>query len=1049
MATKRGAAKVRPEEQSPLPEGVQLVRTLKRHTDIVTSIAFDPVGRTLVSGSEDDTIKISDVDTGDLLQTWKAGFQAASISFHPDGRTLATGSVEGGVRLWNVADGSASDLGRHKSLVMALAFSSMGELASGSDDGTINVWGADGSLLWSRPKQGPLIGMAFHPNGRTLATAGEETGIRLWNVAKGGLRDTLEGHRDEVRSLAFDPEGRVLASGSWDMTIKIWDPVTGKLLRTLEGHTDHVQGVTFVANGKLLASKGQDDTVRLWRCDTWEPVAVLNEPIKCHLWFPGLSAHPTLPMFATIGSAPGTAHGKGSRLIHLWELDLGVLLGQTSTAVHHLTAKIVVVGDSGVGKTGLGWRLAHGEFKEHPSTHGQQFWVLDSLSARRGDGAECEAVLWDLAGQPDYRLIHALFLDDADLALLLFDPTDSRDPLHGVEFWLKQLAGHANSERGCPTVLVGARVDRGTSTLTDEELQAFCRSRGLVDYLSTSAKSELGVPELIARMKKLIPWEDKSATVTTVTFKRIKDYVLKLKESGERRKVIVSPADLRKRLEKTDRKWSFSDTELSTAVGHLENYGYVKRLRTSRGEEHVLLVPELLNNLAASYVLEARRNAKGLGSLDEKQLLSDKYRFDEIRGLTPAERTTLLDSAALLFLNHNICFRETDPLGDQTYLVFPELINLKKPMVEDEQATEDDVAYTVSGPVENVYSSLVVLLGYTQQFTRTNQWHNHARYEIGNKLVCGFRLETERDGELEFVLYFGTNVGRPVRTLFQGLFESFLARRNVNVLRYERVQCPKCHAPLDRSVVRTRIREGKAVMFCADCGEKIALPKAAEPIQLTQNEQSKVDEQHWFASQRSRFEQAIFQVDSYVETRDLPRPKCFISYAWGQTEEEKRHDVWVERSLATDLQKAGIDVILDRWENARIGANISRFVERITKSDRIVVVGTPLYARKYANEDSGAGYVVAAEGDLITKRMRGTEAQKETVAPVLLAGSEDSAFPPLLQGRVFADFRDERAYFVTAFDLILSLYGIAPSDRAVADLREPLQVELEKSRMAR
>ena len=54
---------------------------------------------------------------------------------------------------------------------------------------------------------------------------------------------------------------------------------------------------------------------------------------------------------------------------------------------------------------------------EHASTHGQQFWLLEQLCKKRQDGTECEAVLWDLAGQPDYRLIHALFLDDADLAL--------------------------------------------------------------------------------------------------------------------------------------------------------------------------------------------------------------------------------------------------------------------------------------------------------------------------------------------------------------------------------------------------------------------------------------------------------------------------------------------------------------------------------------------------------------------------------------------------------------------------------------------------------
>ena len=109
-----------------------------------------------------------------------------------------------------------------------------------------------------------------------------------------------------------------------------------------------------------------------------------------------------------------------------------------------------------------------------------------------------------------------------------------------------------------------------------------------------------------------------------------------------------------------------------------------------------------------------------------------------MKDLKEGESEVLLDAAALLFLEHNVCFRETDPLRLEPFLVFPELINLKKP-AEDEAATEEGVAYTVSGPTENVFASLVVLLGYTHTFTRTAQWHNNARYEVGDKLVCGFR----------------------------------------------------------------------------------------------------------------------------------------------------------------------------------------------------------------------------------------------------------------------------------------------------------------------
>ena len=175
-------------------------------------------------------------------------------------------------------------------------------------------------------------------------------------------------------------------------------------------------------------------------------------------------------------------------------------------------------------------------------------------------------------------------------------------------------------------------------------------------------------------------------------------------------------------------------------------------------------------------------------------------------------------------------------------------------------------------------------------------------------------------------------------------------------------------------------------------------------------------------------------MQAYVAEQEIKPPECFISYAWGVPE----HERWVEKRLATDLRKAGIVVVLDRWENQRIGSSIMRFVERIEDCEQVVVVGTTLYRQKAKNVASEKGNVVAAEWDLAGIRMLATEAQKQTVLPVLLAGDESESFPALLRGRVYADFRDESAYFTTAFDLILSLYQLPPDHPAVADLRESL-----------
>jgi len=182
------------------------------------------------------------------------------------------------------------------------------------------------------------------------------------------------------------------------------------------------------------------------------------------------------------------------------------------------------------------------------------------------------------------------------------------------------------------------------------------QQRGIGAYHTTSALTGDGVEELIERMKDLVPWEDKPATVTTETFKRIKDFVLGLKADSRRSEVILTPAELRQRLTRTDSAWEFTEAEMLTAVAHLANHGYVTRLKTSQGEPRILLVPELLNNLAASFVLEARRNDRGLGALEERRLLAGEYSFPELANLTSAERYILLDSATVLFLGRNVCF---------------------------------------------------------------------------------------------------------------------------------------------------------------------------------------------------------------------------------------------------------------------------------------------------------------------------------------------------------------------------------------------------------
>ena len=223
--------------------GNDLITTLEGHADVVLSVAYSPDGKTLASGSEDNTIKLWDVATERIriLATLKGHTSSVtSVVYSPDGKTFASGYEDGVVKVWDVA--------KRKNIATP----------EGHKDAVLSI--------------------AYSPDGETLASSSRDRTIKLWDVATGSNITTLYGNTfDEFAAIAYSPDGEKLASGAGFIfqgqykgkgTIKLWDVWTGQNIDTLEGgehhHTGRVTSIAYSPDGKTLASGSSDNTIKLW-----------------------------------------------------------------------------------------------------------------------------------------------------------------------------------------------------------------------------------------------------------------------------------------------------------------------------------------------------------------------------------------------------------------------------------------------------------------------------------------------------------------------------------------------------------------------------------------------------------------------------------------------------------------------------------------------------------------------------------------------------------------------------------------------------------------